>query len=161
MVACVDFKCCICWTATVVLALFVHIIKNINLLLCKRATLLIFLFKQLGNWFLNSSNPSLIWARLFCSDWMWICLFSSELITFFFVCFLGAWRVAAVDDVLTVAVSYKTEGDEVQEDDELSNNKGEWDKDNASLLPWLWLLLWMLVLLLLLLVALLLWGSCR
>jgi hypothetical protein len=36
-----------------------------------------------------------------------------------------------------VAVSYKTEGDEVQEDDELSNNKGEWDKDNVSLLPWL------------------------
>lgn len=50
----------------------------LNLLRCKRATLLIFLFKQLGSSLRKSSNPSLIWALRFCSDWMWIWRRSSE-----------------------------------------------------------------------------------
>lgn len=73
----VSFKCWMCWTAK-------KFVKKISekklfhyLLRCNNATLLIFLFKQAGNSFLNSSNPSLIWALLFCSDWIWICLRSS------------------------------------------------------------------------------------
>ena len=44
--------------------------NNKRLLLFNNAALLIFLLLQPGRCFLSSSNPSLICARRFCSDWM-------------------------------------------------------------------------------------------
>ena len=76
----VSFKCWMCCTARKDKSSQQAEVEksiSINLLRCNKATLLIFLFKQAGNSFLNSSKPSLICALLFCSDWIWICLRSS------------------------------------------------------------------------------------
>lgn len=62
----VVFRCWICWTATIKLQINKQtinkeaIVKHPTryLLRCKRVTLLIFLFKQVGNSFRSSSNPS-------------------------------------------------------------------------------------------------------
>lgn len=66
------FKCWICWTANRRVNFFIWQVTEGHLLRCNKVTLLIFLFKQAGNSLRKSSKPSLIWARRFCSDWMWI-----------------------------------------------------------------------------------------
>lgn len=83
IVICVFLRCCMCCTAVTKKRG-----KNVNtmggeesereqtaagsdyVLRCNKATLLIFLLRQLGNSFRKSSKPSLIWARRFCSDWI-------------------------------------------------------------------------------------------
>lgn len=72
MVIWVLFKCWICWTANRRFNFFIGRIVEGHLLRCNKVTLLIFLFKQAGNSLRKSSKPSLIWARRFCSDWIWI-----------------------------------------------------------------------------------------